>query len=322
VWTTTDTCSGTTISDQKDVVLTSSNQGQLALPPLQAGESVEYRCGAQPPVSQLYCVAVLASVSTQTVNGKTFNIVLYTTGLSTLGPDLPEQQCVQPPGATTTTCTSYPLAPPDVFGYRQSIVSCAPEQGPGDYAISWRLGGVQLGPPLIYRAPNIVPSPTACTAWLGNPSVGPDIAPLAANVKQVNEYALPTSGTAVWMFADLVPAGGQGAEQVQGVVYADASGAPGALVGATMPVTITPASAPMEYQLAFPQRLPLQAGNYWLGLLTGGDGTVAGINYSPEPSSTPTNSNEFSAGPNDPFGPIASAGDTQMSLYVFYLAGN
>jgi hypothetical protein len=321
-WTTTDTCAGTMISDQKSIVTTSATQAHLSLPPLSPGESVQYRCApnGQPPVSERYCVAVLSAFSSVTTNGVTTRFANYATGLSTRGPNETNQLCVAPPTGGQT-CTPYQLTPPDSLGDRFSIVTCAPSQGPGNYSISWRLGGVQLGAPMIYTAPHLPTPPSQCAAWLGQPLIGPRVVGLDANIKRVNEYTLPAAGTVVWMESYLGPTGMPGAEQVQGVVYDDAGGTPGALVGGTVPVTITPKSAQTWYQLPFPQQLQLQPGNYWIGLLTGGNSAVAGATFSPVPQSTPANGNDFATGPSNPFGPLARVGDTQLSQYLFYVNG-
>ncbi|MHB8695391.1 MAG: SchA/CurD-like domain-containing protein [Solirubrobacteraceae bacterium] len=321
-WTTTDTCAGTMISDQKSTVVTSATQAHLTLPPLSPGESVQYRCApnGQPPVSERYCVAVLSAFSSVTSNGVTTRFANYATGLSTRGPDETNQLCVTPPTGVQT-CTPYQLTPPDSLGNRFSIVTCAPSQGPGKYSISWRLGGVQLGAPMIYTAPRLPTSASQCAAWLGQPLIGPRVVGLDANVKRVNEYTLPAAGTVVWMYSYLGPTGTPGAEQVQGVVYDDAGGTPGALVGTTVAVTITPKSAQTWYQLPFPQQLHLQPGNYWIGLLTGGTSAVAGSTFSTVPQSAPANDNVFSAGPSNPFGPITRVGDTLLSQYLFYVNG-
>lgn len=319
-WTTTDTCAGTMISDQKSTVVTSATQAHLSLPPLNPGESVQYRCSPNglPPVSKRYCVAILSALSTATNNGITTHYANYAAGLSTRGPDETNQLCVTPPTGAQT-CTAYPLTPPNLSGFRFSIVTCAPSQGPGNYAISWRLGGIQLGAPMIYTAPQLPQPPSQCAGWLGQPSIGPRVVGLDANVTRVNEYTLPGAATVVWMYSYLGPTGTPGVEQVQGVVYADADGTPGALVGTTVAVTITPKSAQTWYQLPFPQQLQLQPGDYWIGLLTGGTSAVAGSTFSTVPQSAPANNNVFSAGPSNPFGPITRVGDTLLSQYLFYV---
>jgi hypothetical protein len=116
----------------------------------------------------------------------------------------------------------------------------------------------------------------------------------------------------------LTPTGAPGSEQVQGIVYADQNGAPGALVAATKPVTIRRTSASTLYPLFFHPALHLSPGTYWLGLLTGGDSGVAGVLVFPTRHSAPANTNMFAAGPSNPFGPIASVANAQMTLLLHY----
>jgi hypothetical protein len=310
VWTTSDSCAGTTISDLRDPVDTHANNFPLSFP-LAPGETVTYHCSARgrDGVSREYCVLVVGTL--QTVNGKHF--ALFHAGLGTVGPAESYKLCVRPPGATASTCTPYPLSPPDATGLRFSAVQCPPDQGPGSYAITFRLGGVQLAPPLIYRAPNINSQRGRCTSELGQTSTGTRSAALAANSKVVNAYSLPTAGVVPWMYADLGGTGAAGAEQVRGVIYADSNGTPGALVAATMPITIRPASPAMPYRLYFARAVHLKAGTYWLGVLTAGTSGVAAIRYFPVPNSAPT-----STGPANPFGPITNVADTQMSVFALY----
>ena len=68
----------------------------------------------------------------------------------------------------------------------------------------------------------------------------------------------------------------------------------------------------------FRQALHLSPGTYWLGLLTGGDSGVAGVLVFPSRDSAPANTNVFAAGPSNPFGPIASVANAQMTLLLHY----
>jgi hypothetical protein len=319
-WTTADTCSETIISDRQGNVDTKANGANLERQ-LAPGEAAQYRCSRRgmPPVSSRYCVAFLSLVTTLTINGQPKRVAAFATGLSTKSPDESNQLCIKPPKGKQT-CTGYPLAPPDQFGFRNSIVGCTPNQGPGAYTISWRLGGVTLGAPLIYHAPTGSTIPGPCSAWLGQPSVGPHAAALDANVKRVNRYTLPTGATSPWLYAYLGPLGKTGQEQIRGIVYADSQGAPGTLLGVTSEITITPSSSIGWYQLSFAPYLRLRPGAYWIGLLTGGQAGLAGVAYFSVPGSSRSNANDYALGPSNPFGPLGSNGEIQMSLYLFYSA--
>ena len=315
IWTTADTCAGTTISAQKDTVDTTANTFPESVQvPLMAGESVTYRCAtrAAGPVSRAYCVVLLTS------NAPAPNQPAFSTFLATTNRAQSAQLCVQSPGAATAGCTTYPLSDPTDLGLRDLNVACPASQGPGLYRIAYRLDGVPLGSAFEYEAPRIRLGHGPCQSFLGQLKQGPDTAVLDANVKLVNDYSLLSPATAQWLGLALTPTGAPGSEQVRGIVYADQNGTPGALVAATKPVTIHRTSASTLYPLFFPEALHLSPGTYWLGLLTGGDSGVAGVLVFPTRHSAPANSNAFAAGPSNPFGPIASVANAQMTLLLHY----
>ncbi|MHB8694133.1 MAG: hypothetical protein ACYDHH_23075 [Solirubrobacteraceae bacterium] len=315
IWTTADTCAGTTISAQKDMVDTTANTFPESVHvPLSPGQSVTYRCArhARPPVTKLYCVVILASNAP--LRGQT----AFSTFLATTNSARSAQLCIQPPRAAGPSCTRYPLSPPTDLGLRDLNVACPASQGPGLYRIGFRLDGVALGPPFDYRAPHIPLGHGPCHSLLGQLKQGTSAAVLGANLKLVNQYSLFSPAIAPYMGLALKPTGAPGAEQVQGIVYADSNGVPGALVAGTRPVTIGPTSPASVYQLFFSKALHLNPGKYWLGLLTGGDSSVAGILVFPVPHSAPLNANNFAAGPSNPFGPIKEVAGAQMTLFLEY----
>jgi len=71
--------------------------------------------------------------------------------------------------------------------------------------------------------------------------------------------------------------------------------------------------------LTFSPNLQLPVGNYWIGLIAGGQTNVALTSYDPEPGVLDRDENAFLAGPSNPFGPISS-GDQLTALYLDYLA--
>lgn len=316
-WTTTDRCEGTQIIDHAGQVATQARSAPLAFP-LRPGERIEYRCqrNGQPPVSSAYCVALLSSDTTIEVNGRAYRLLVYTPGLVTNSPDIRHDLCVRGP-RRGTECTQYPLTPPDRSGFRYSVVSCLPEQGAGDYAISWRLGGVALGAPLIYHAPAPTPLIGPCEALLGKPFLGRSFSGFASDLKGVNRYTLPSAGMGTKLGIYLAPTGTPGQQVIRGVVYADSGGTVGALVGVTNELTFTSTDAPGWYFVSFPTPLQLSAGSYWIGVLAGAHANVAGFAYDTVAGSRDYNSNAYSLGPSDPFG-AASTDGVQMSLYLIY----
>ena len=76
-------------------------------------------------------------------------------------------------------------------------------------------------------------------------------------------YTVPAAGTLSALTAYV--AGGNGASRIRGVVYADAGGAPGALVAVTPEVAIAAGQAAGWIGLPFASAVSLPAGSYWLG---------------------------------------------------------
>ncbi len=317
-WTTMDRCDGTVIADHTGSVMSQTRDAPLQFQ-LAPGNSIEYRCshGGAPPVSTGYCLAVLAEDTTLTIAGHQTRVVLYAAGLITMSPDDQTDLCVTTP-AGKTTCTPYPLAPVDQFGFREAIVGCVPNAGAGDYEIGWRVRGVALGAPLTYHAPVPAASSSPCRAWLGKPHDRRLARPVSrADLKAVNRYSLPTAATGLDMRVFLAPTGMPGQQQLRGIVYADDGGAPGALVGLTDEFTFQSSETAGWYALPFASPLALSSGDYWLGLISGPQAGVAAFAYDSVPGVRVGNANAYAAGPTDPFGPLLTD-DKQLSLYLSY----
>jgi hypothetical protein len=312
-----DRCDGTQIADHTGRVMSQTRNAPLQFE-LAPGYSIGYRCahGGAPPVSTGYCLAVLAEDTTVVVGGHKTRVVLYAVGLITMSPDDQSDLCVTGPSGRTT-CTPYPLAPVDRFGFRKAIVGCVPNEGAGNYAIGWRIRGVPLGAPLIYHAPAPPASLTPCRAWLGNSNIGGSSSGLAADLKAVNRYSLPTAGAGAAMRVYLAPTGTPGVQTLRGIVYADAGGAPGALIGVTDELAFPSSASAGWFELPFPRPLDLPPGDYWLGIISGPQAGVAAFAYDPVPGARATSPNAYAAGPGDPFGPFTTD-SAQMSLYLVY----
>jgi hypothetical protein len=318
-WTTTDRCDGTYLADNHGSVDTETNNGVVSSPTLSAGESSVYRCSAQglAPVSSSYCIAVEGFVQHVLLNGRPATLYKYVAALGTKSPagELTDL-CITTP-SRATTCTQYPLAPPDPAGYRSSTVGCYTREA-GDYSVTYRLGGVPLGAPLIYHSPASSHISQGCEAWLGKPDAGILGAPLGTELKQVNQYSLPTSALVGFEFVYLRPAGMAGVERLRGVVYADSNGAPGRLLAVTDELAYARSDGSGWAQLDFTPNLVLAPGSYWIGVITGGQPGVADIPYDNEPGALAYNTNTYASGASDPFGPI-TVGDKLLSLYLDYL---
>ena len=317
VWTTIDGCDGTRISDRAGRVATQTNNARLSFP-LGPGEEVIYRCGRRAPVSSAYCIAILTDDTTLLINGRRVRAFYFATGLATTSPDDTNDLCIA--GPQRNVCTTYPLAPPDHVGYRQSIVVCVPEQGRGKYVLTWRIRGVALGAPLSFRSPIASPVRESCSALLGKTNIGSNLATtLNSGVKAVIRYSLPTDAQAGAIRIFLHPSGTSGQQVLKGVVYADSGGVPGPLLGTTEQLTYQSSEPPDWHYLTFPSLLKLARGNYWIGVIAGDQSGVAAVAYDTVPGVLDFNANPYSAGPSDPFGPVVS-GDEQLSMYMAYYA--
>jgi hypothetical protein len=312
-----DRCDGTQVADHAGRVMSQTRNAPLQFE-LDPGQSIGYRCsraGAR-PVSTGYCLAVLAQDTTVVVGGHKTRVVLYAAGLITMSPDDQTDLCVTGPTGNTT-CTPYALTPVDQFGFREAIVGCVPGEGAGDYEIGWRVRGVALGAPLTYHAPAAAASLSPCRAWLGQPRIGGSLAGLGSDLKAVNRYSLPTAAAGAELRVYLAPNGVPGDQRLRGVVYADAGGVPGALLGVTGEIDFTSSAPAGWYDLPFASPLDLPSGDYWLGLISGPKPDVAAFAYDAVPDSRAGNANAYAAGPTDPFGPIVTD-NAQMSLYLVY----
>jgi hypothetical protein len=162
----------------------------------------------------------------------------------------------------------------------------------------------------------VTPAPPPQSTF-GKTSVGTSTDTFSANRKRVSAYTLPVAGSVSKLSAYLAPTGTSGQQALEGVLYADAAGKPGSLLGATSQLSFQSTGAPGWYDLSFPAPLDLAAGTYWIGLISGASNGVAGFRYDTVAGSRDWNANTFTSGPSDPFGAPTVDGE-QMSLYASY----
>jgi hypothetical protein len=158
------------------------------------------------------------------------------------------------------------------------------------------------------------------SAKFGKTSVGASSDSYAANRKRVSSYALATAGSVSKLSIYLQPTGTSGQQVLEGVLYADSSGKPGALLGITSQLTFKSTNTAGWYDLTLPTSLKLAAGNYWIGVITGATANVAGFRYDNVSGARDYNANTYTSGPTNPFGPFTTDGE-QTSLYATYTAG-
>jgi hypothetical protein len=161
---------------------------------------------------------------------------------------------------------------------------------------------------------------TVAPATFGYSAVGGSVDTFSADRKRVNAYSLPQAGSVSKLSVYLSSGASSGQADIKGIVYADAGGAPGALVGTTSQLVFSGGQATGWYDLTFPSALNLAAGRYWIGVITGGGSGVAAFRYTTVTGSRDYNGNTYATGPTSSFGSFSTDSE-QMSLYATYTAG-
>ncbi|MEA2209267.1 MAG: hypothetical protein QOF54_1744, partial [Solirubrobacteraceae bacterium] len=170
--------------------------------------------------------------------------------------------------------------------------------------------------PVSSGATAVVQSPST-TATFGKTTVGASSDSFLADRKRVSRYALTTAGTVTKLSIYLAPTGATGQQVLKGVVYADSSGAPGALLGISEQLTFKSTNAAGWYDLALASPLKLAAGNYWIGIITGATSSIAGFRYTSVSGARDYNANTYTSGASNPFGTPTTDAE-QASLYATY----
>ena len=156
------------------------------------------------------------------------------------------------------------------------------------------------------------------TLTFGKTRIGATKQVFSANRKRVNRYSLPVTGTVSQLSIYLEPVGVAGLQSLQGVLYADSAGVPGALLASSAVRRFSSSEAAGWYALSFATPIELSAGSYWIGVLTGETGKVAGYRYDSVAGARVYNRDIFTSGPSNPFGGEDFTDSEQMSLYATY----
>jgi hypothetical protein len=157
---------------------------------------------------------------------------------------------------------------------------------------------------------------SAPEATFGKTCVGANSDYFLSERKRVNRYALTEAGSVTKLSVYLVPRS-SGEEVFRGLIYAEANGAPSSLLGATREFTYSSTDGTGWFDLSFATPVKLAPGNYWIGIMTGATGGVAGWRWDEVPLSRDYNSNEFTPGPTDPFGAVSQDSE-EASLFATY----
>ncbi len=155
------------------------------------------------------------------------------------------------------------------------------------------------------------------TGTFGLTSIGTNSDTMSANRKRVNHFQLSSAGSVSKLTMYLAHTGTTGKQVLKGIIYADQSGAPGALLGVTKQLTFSSTNKAGWYNLTFASPVALQPGTYWIGVISGNTGGVAGFRWNSVSQARAYNTNTYSSGPSNPFG-TATVDSEQMSIYATY----
>jgi virginiamycin B lyase len=149
----------------------------------------------------------------------------------------------------------------------------------------------------------------------GKARIGSSFAALSAGEKRASQHLLwygPVTITKLRAYLD-GNGGATGSQVLRGVLYRGA--APGALVAQTEDVTIAAGEAGRWVELPFSSPVRLGVHYYWLGLHSGGTQGVARYAWDPGGAAVRRfNTDLFSDGPSDPFGPSV-ADNQRLSIH-------
>jgi hypothetical protein len=135
-WRVEDLCQGTRYFVRSGSV--QAYDGPILILNVDEGQTLQNFCdhdGVE-PVSRVFCTMLLFKPE----------FGLYGPGIVTLGDATSYEICVTHPSGEEH-CDTYSLGEPiNAEGYRDSVLGCSTEGGPGAYSIRWLIDGVQLGP--------------------------------------------------------------------------------------------------------------------------------------------------------------------------------
>jgi len=151
-----------------------------------------------------------------------------------------------------------------------------------------------------------------------NPGASTDTA--AAGLKEVSKYTAPAPGN-VTKLTGYISGLGQptGSQPIRAVIYANAGGAPGALLGVSNQVTVNAGQAWGWVAFTFPSPVAIQAGTIWMGYIGGTTGSLTQLKYDTLTADLRYNQDAggYADGPSNPFG-SATTSNKHYSLYATY----
>ncbi len=169
-------------------------------------------------------------------------------------------------------------------------------------------------------APTATVTSAPSTGTFGKTTVGASSDTAVANRKRVNRYSVSSSVSVTKLTIYLQQGGSSGTQTLEGVIYADSGGSPGALIAVSNQLTFASTNTAGWYDLPFSTPVSLAPGNYWIGFMSGSTSYVVGFRYDSVSGARLYNANTYSSGPSNPFG-SASSDSEQISLYATYTTG-
>jgi hypothetical protein len=153
---------------------------------------------------------------------------------------------------------------------------------------------------------------------------GSDVDAATANLKEVSLYTAPVAGSVVKLTGYVSGLGAtSGSQPVRAVLYANANGAPGALLGVSNQITMLAGQPWGWVDFTFPSPVAIGAGPVWMGYIAGTRSDLTLLRFDPSPGGVKYNHNSggYAAGPSNPFG-SASTANFHYSLYATLQTGS
>jgi hypothetical protein len=138
---------------------------------------------------------------------------------------------------------------------------------------------------------------------------------MLSNRNRVQSVQVGLAGSVTKLTMYLQPGGAAGQEEIEGVIYANQNGAPGALLGAATPLTFASNEAAGWYVMTFTRSVSVTPGTYWIGVLRGGTSDVIGFHYKSVAGTGAYIDQTYGSGPASPFG-TATFDNLEASLYA------
>jgi YD repeat-containing protein len=173
--------------------------------------------------------------------------------------------------------------------------------GPGQFttpygiAVDQNSGNVWVADSTSAAQGKVQPLPT-----VGYSEIGGSLDYFGSQRERMWPYSVTQNGELLKLTAYLRPnkTGGSAKQKLKGLIYADASGKPGALLGETAELELPEGFTAGWYDLTFASPINLSGGStYWIGVMSGLTEGVIGWNYHSVPASRQYTAREYTKGP-------------------------